>query len=710
VANFLRNFIRLIVSLAVVLLIASLYAIINIDLNDYKKEVTEAVEQATGRQLHVEGDLSLAWSLFPKLQVEKATFSNAKWGSQPTMLSLDKFEVNLALLPLLARHIQVTKVALIGSNILIETNAKGVGNWVFGQQPKSAEPEIESTSAIQSVIVNELDIEQAQIDYIDGVTGEKKQFLIDRLSIDIAGLEKPINILLKAIVDDIPLALDGQVGGVKALMDNTNALVALKVNAGGVDVALNGNIAKPQEAKGVALEVELKTDSSTLSLLSGLEIRPFGDVHLKGDVGNDLNTDAIILDLVAVAEGLNVLVKGQILQPQQGNGIALDFDVATNSTTLGVLSGSELPPVGDITLSGALSGDNYVFQFKDFSLNAGETDLSGDIRVSLANDKPDITATLMSKNIDLTVFEQADKTPDPQPKSDRLFSDEPLVFDALKQVDAKVTIKVQEIKTASIKLNKIDVGIDLQKGYLQILPLDVVFAGSELKGHLDLNTGDEVAVLDTEMQVNGFKLAGIEALKEQISGGNTDVYFQAKATGMTVRQMMAGLDGKAIIKVGESQIADGTLGWLGADFLAELFVMLDPFSKQRKGTRLACGVVNFNIQDGIATAKKGIAVQTDNLNIVGDGTINLKNEKIKISIKPEARTGVGINISQLAGLVKVGGTLTKPAAEVDEVAVLAAGASGAAAIATLGLSVVAQGLANRGTADADPCKTALGIK
>jgi hypothetical protein len=123
---------------------------------------------------------------------------------------------------------------------------------------------------------------------------------------------------------------------------------------------------------------------------------------------------------------------------------------------------------------------------------------------------------------------------------------------------------------------------------------------------------------------------------------------------------------------------------------------------------LACSVINFTIQDGIATAKKGIAVQTGNLNIVGDGTINLKNEKIQISIKPEARTGIGINMSQLAGLVKVGGTLAKPAAKVDASAVLSAGASGAAALATGGASVLVEGLLNRATADVSPCVTALG--
>ena len=173
---------------------------------------------------------------------------------------------------------------------------------------------------------------------------------------------------------------------------------------------------------------------------------------------------------------------------------------------------------------------------------------------------------------------------------------------------------------------------------------------------------------------------------------------------------MAGLNGKAIAKVAESQIADGTLDILGADFVTELVNLLNPFKKEKAGTELVCAVVNFNIRDGIAKADKGIAVRTGKMNIVGDGTINLKSEKIDIGITPEARTGIGVSMTDLVGLVRVGGTLAEPSALVDKAAVLGAGLSTGAAVATGGLSVVAEGLVDRATADADPCQTALGKK
>jgi len=704
------HIIKFIVSIVFVSFIAAFYALLNIDLNDYKQQIETAAADATGRQLSLEGDVSIAWSLIPTLTVKQARFANAKWGTAPDMVSFGEFEVRLALYPLIKRKVEVTKVMLNKPQILIETNAKGVGNWVFEQQAKPAETEIESASPIQSVIVNELDIEQAQIHYIDGVTGEKKQFEIDTLTIDVANAVDPIDLLLKAVIDEIPLSAEGQLGGLDALIGNTKTVLDMALLVDGVAITLNGAIARPHEGKGVSLDLNLNADDAALSRLSGNELPAFGDLVLSGRVANDVKTDVLDLDLSAVVDGLTLLMKGQIAEPQEVKGLALNIDLETDAQTLSALTDSELPPLGTIKLVGVLSGGDNNYGLTDFVLKAGKTDLAGEVTVSLAGDKPDIDAVLVSEFIDLMVLESAEteKEEAPAVASERLFSDVPLDLAGLKQVNMMVSLNAKAIDTNTMRLKKLTLGLDLNEGHLKVAPLKVGLAGSELNGDLDLNTQKEIPTLKTKVQINGFKLAQVAALKDTISGGNTDVFLQFNARGQSVSQLMAGMNGKAIVKVGESQVADGTLNLLGADFIGELASMLNPFSEKQKGTRLSCAVVNFNIVDGLANADKGIAVQTDKLNIVGSGTINLKNEKIKIRIKPEARTGLGVNMSQLASLVRVGGTLANPAAKVDAAAVLATGASGAAAVATGGLSVLAQGVVNRTTADDNPCETALG--
>jgi hypothetical protein len=142
----------------------------------------------------------------------------------------------------------------------------------------------------------------------------------------------------------------------------------------------------------------------------------------------------------------------------------------------------------------------------------------------------------------------------------------------------------------------------------------------------------------------------------------------------------------------------------------DLFSLLNPTASTREGTLIECGVINFKIKDGIATADKGIAFAANTMNVIGSGTIDLKTEKLDIGITPQAREGVGISVGQLAELVRVKGTLANPKPGVDTMAALKAGAGAAAAIATGGLSILAQGLYDRSTADDDPCATALGQK
>lgn len=705
--------IKFLFSVVIVVFIAAFYALLNIDLNDYKQQIEKATHDATGRELSLEGDVSLTWSLIPTLQVEKARFSNAGWASDADMLALDKLEVRLALWPLLKREIQVTKILLNQPVISLETNDKGVGNWEFPQQAAPEEPEEQGESAIQSVIVNILDIREAKISYADGSTGQTQQFDIEKLSIEAANLTKPMDVVFKAELDELPVSLEGELGGLQALIDNRKTLVDLDAEVSGVGIKLSGDIARPHVGKGMALDLAVETDDETIAGLLGpdSELPAFGSVKLQGHVANDIKSEAVKLDLTTLLSGLELMVKGQIAEPQNVAGIDLTLDLKTSSEAIAALSESAVPPVGDISLTGSVRGDQKALTVSDLLLTAGESDVSGEIALAMGEEKPSIEMTLRSTLLDLTPLSEGEaESVEEAPASDKLFSDDPLVLDGLKQLNAKINFDAKTVQSTGATMQDVSVKVDLTDGHLKVLPLTARFAGSQVDAKFDLDAREETAVLATQLQINGFKLNKITALQEAIEGGNTDVFFEARGEGDSVKALMAGLNGKAVAKVAESQIADGTLDILGADFIGELVNLLNPFAKEKAGTELACAVVNFKIRNGIATADKGIAVRTGKMNIVGDGTINLRNEKIDIGITPEARTGIGVSMTDLVGLVRVGGTLAEPSALVDKAAVLEAGLSTGAAVATGGLSVVAEGLVDRATADTNPCETALGIK
>ena len=88
-------------------------------------------------------------------------------------------------------------------------------------------------------------------------------------------------------------------------------------------------------------------------------------------------------------------------------------------------------------------------------------------------------------------------------------------------------------------------------------------------------------------------------------------------------------------------------------------------------------MLQFDIADGIATSQRGLALQTDKLNVLGGGAIKLETEEIELRFKTVKRTGVGLSLL------------------------------GVAAWATGGLSLVADQIIQRLTAFGSPCEKVL---
>jgi len=630
--------IKILAGLFIVAIIGIAIVISTFDVNQYKGEITQAVIDATGRKLVIGGDIGFKISLIPTVVIEDVKFANASWGSKPEMLSLDKFEVQVSLMPLLSGTIQVNRVILLAPEILLETNKKGVGNWVLEieQTEKKDSPPSDSDMSLPAIVVNEVHIENARITYKDGITGKETKIVIENIETKSESFDDPLSLLVKIAYNEIPIKIEGSLGSINQLMANEKYPVDLEIDVSDAKIGLHGLVAKPMEGKGLDLE--------------------------------------------------------------------LSFNVASLSN-LSKLAETELPALGPISLTGKLSDGKDSYSIKGMKLQAGKTDLSGDITANLSGKRPTLSANLSSNSIDLVELSGGEAAAKKEAKKERVFSPDPLPLEGLKSVNANVTINARQIKTSSLILKKTKIVLKLKNGNLSIKPLSTLVAGGSLNGNIGLNASGKTAVLVTDINIKGLEPSQLEYFKGKITGGKTDVTIKVKGSGKSVSQIMAGLNGKLLAKIGKGELKDSKTKAAGAD----LFSMLNP-SGTREGTLIECGVINFNIKDGIATADKGIAIVTNKMDVVGSGTIDLKTEKLDIGVTPHAREGVGISVGQLAELVRLRGTLANPKAGIDTMAAFKAGAGAGAALATGGLSILAQGLFDRSTADEDPCATALGQK
>ncbi len=633
--------IKIIKIMSVLLLVAVIVIVVfisTLDINQYKAEIIEFAEENTGRELQVGGDLQFAASLIPTLVLEDVKFSNATWGSTAEMLSLDKFEVQVALLPLLRGDIQINKVILLAPKIFLETNKKGVGNWVFASQNQE-EASSKDVGANPKIIVNEIYLKNAEISYKDGITGQKTNLIIEEIKTASKGADQPLSVFMKAAYNTVSIEAKGSLGSLNQLTSNKNYPIDLTVALNDFNIALKGAVAKPTEGKGVNLGITFKLDS--LAELSEL-------------VGNDL------------------------------------------------------PTLGPVSFTGKLVDTKGVYSIKEMKLVLANTDLSGNVTANLSGKRPAITANLSSNMIDLMELMAAGSPESATENSskDKVFSSDPLPLEGLKSVNAKITINAKKIKTSSVILDNTTVSVSLKEGNLIMNPVTTLLAGGSLKGNIGLNTSGKTARLTSDININSLDLTQLGDLNDKMSGAITDISFKATGSGNSISQIMADLNGKLVLQMGKSEFKGLGIGAVTTDLLT----MLNPLAKGSDSTQLECAVVNFTIKEGIASTDKGIVFSTSKMNIIGSGLVDLKTEKLNIAFSPNAREGVGINASKLAGLVKLGGTLANPTPTADLKGTITTGLSVGAALATGGLSLLAEGLLDRTTADANPCATALSNK
>src|SRR5262245_14258664 len=128
--NKILKVVAIVVGAVVVIVIAALVAVgFLFNPNDYKPQISAAVQKATGRTLTLDGDLAL--TVFPtvRIQVGSATISNAQGFGPAPMAKIGGAELRVSLWPLLFGNVQIGKAQLSGLELNLARDARGRNNW-----------------------------------------------------------------------------------------------------------------------------------------------------------------------------------------------------------------------------------------------------------------------------------------------------------------------------------------------------------------------------------------------------------------------------------------------------------------------------------------------------------------------------------------------------------------------------------------------------
>jgi AsmA protein len=321
---------------------AGAIAIARFDPNAYKPNIVQAVKRATGRDLALNGPISLAPSLWPTIRVGQATFSNPPGFSRPQMASLQGMELRLGLVPLLSGRIAIDRLVLIHPDILLETDAAGHPNWQMTPEVSPAAPAGTQEAGTQEpakagggmrteVSVASISIQDGTLGYRDGRTGKVTTLGVPRLVATAASPDAPLHIDADATYNGTAFSLAGDTGPLSRLQDPaaTSAWpVKVTLTIGGATLGADGSMTQPLQGKGYVLAVNGSVpDASALTpLLPGFVPPPLHDVRFAAkvaDTGGAL-PEVSALTLHAGAADLGARVPGLTLDHLDVTAAAVD--------------------------------------------------------------------------------------------------------------------------------------------------------------------------------------------------------------------------------------------------------------------------------------------------------------------------------------------------------------------------------------------------
>jgi uncharacterized protein involved in outer membrane biogenesis len=569
------------------------------DWNWFKGPVERAVQARTGRAFHINGDLDVDLGRTTVIRGDRLTFANAAWAKTPRMATADRAEIAIRVWPLLRGEVRIPEVRLTRPDLLLET---GPGKDTPGNW-----------------------------DFLGPSTGNPPQ--LQRLLVDDGRLQ----FIDAAGKTDVLVALNS---GKPGRQDSAPPLLVKgKGRWKGNPFSLDGNTESPLEL----------THSD----------HPFR-IHLDGRAG-----------------ATHAIASGTLTNPFALRTFDLELMLSgQDMEDLYPLIGLAIPSTPPYRLKGRLKRNNDTWRYENFTGTAGDSDLGGTAQIDVGGERPFLKADLVSRRLDFDDLAGfigappktgAGESANAEQKAEaaalaaraKVLPDTPYNLTKLRAMDADVRWKAQRINSPVLPLDDMDAHLKLDAGLLRLEPLNFGVAGGDIRSTIRLDARRDTIATRLQATIRKVQLGRLfpdAKLAEQASGGisgNVDL----AGTGNSVAAMLGSSDGNVGVAIGRGHVGNLIMELAGLD-VAESLKFLFTGDKQ---IPLRCGFGDFSVGNGVMRSR-ALALDTTDTLIVGEGTVDLKQEQLDLLLRPRPKD---ISILALRSPLRIGGTFKDPSFRPD---------------------------------------------
>lgn len=595
-----------------IFVVAAVSLFLFFDPNDFRDKISAGVKEQTGRDLTIEGDLSL--TLFPWLAVEigRTQLGNAEGFSNEQFLSFENASLSVRLMPLIfQQQVTVGTASLDGLVVNLEVASDGSNNWddlaEGGESPASDEDQ-DSGDAAEIDVAN-ISVNNASVSYSDAQAGSS--YAISNLDFETGRIvaNTPIEMSAEFDFDSSPGELGGhlEIRGTSSMSDGASQISLSGLNVSGT---LRGVVSEPTEFNFDSRAINVDTKAQSINL---------GEMDLMV-LGLAMSADVAPFSYAGTPQPKAQLRVAEFSLKELMEVLDIAPPVTADPNALQRVSFSASAAVGETEI--ALSS---------MTLELDESAMTGSLSIP--------TTTSGALRFDLGVDEitldgYMAPTDDSMAAADEDTGDVEIPVDLIRTLNVNGSFKIGRAFMSGMEFENLELGVNSSGGRLRLHPLAADFYDGSYSGDVRIDASGDVPSVSANENISGVNLASLAAAmfdQENITG-TINGGFELGGSGQSLSAIRRDLDGSMSI-----ELLDGA--WEGTDVWHQLRSARAMFRQESAPEPTLPARTEFSTVSATGVVTDGIFENDDFiaelpfLQLTGGGMVDLNTTEVDYSME-----------------------------------------------------------------------------
>ncbi|MCW5734502.1 MAG: AsmA family protein [Enhydrobacter sp.] len=195
-----------------VLVVALILTPFFLDPNSFKPKIIAQVKKATGRELVIDGPVTLSLLPVPSVTVTGIQFLNAAGSRKANMVEVKSVTATPSMLALLRGDIDLAEVTLVEPKIVLEIDAEGKPNWEFAPSTGQAVPATPKSASSLPFSLGKVTVENGALIFSDTKAGVSITAENATLTASVGSVSGPYSMVGSATVNGTAIKVDVAAG------------------------------------------------------------------------------------------------------------------------------------------------------------------------------------------------------------------------------------------------------------------------------------------------------------------------------------------------------------------------------------------------------------------------------------------------------------------------------------------------------------------